>query len=102
MQEGVLAWIQFQKKKWEFQQQQRSSQAKRTRKDGMAFGGGVGRGEAGGSGRVVRSGPAMTLGGFLRQAHRTLLDVPWQIIQVSVAAVDDLGFNLHWQGTLSV
>ncbi|KAK8403806.1 hypothetical protein O3P69_000115 [Scylla paramamosain] len=80
--EGLRAWIQFQKKKWEFQQQQRSSQAKRTRKDGMTFGGGVSRGEAG-SGRVVRSGPAMTLGGFLRQAHRTLLDVPWQIIQLA-------------------
>lgn len=35
-----------------------------------------------GAGRVVRSGPTSTLGGFLRKAQRTLQDVPWQLIQV--------------------
>lgn len=91
IQEGVQAWIKFQKKKWEFQQQQRSSQAKRSRKDGMNLGGGVGMGNAG---KVVRSGPASTIGGFLRRAQRTLMDVPWQIIQAGVVALDDMMFNL--------
>lgn len=32
---------------------------------------------------IKSSGPAATLGGFLKRAQRTLLDTPWQIIQVS-------------------
>jgi len=31
---------------------------------------------------VVRTGNRSTLGGFIRRAQRTLLDSPWQIIQV--------------------
>ncbi|XP_050693132.1 DNA polymerase epsilon catalytic subunit A-like [Eriocheir sinensis] len=78
--ESVQAWLRFQKKKWEFQLHQRTSNAKRVRKEGVSVGGGLGQGEAG---RVVRSGPMTTLGSFLRRAHRTLMDVPWQIIQLS-------------------
>lgn len=85
-QESVKAWLRFQKKKWEFQLQQKSSNAKKVRKEGMSLGGGLGQGEAG---RVVRSGPMTTLGSFLRRAHRTLMDVPWQIIQVSSSPPND-------------
>ncbi|KAG0692675.1 DNA polymerase epsilon catalytic subunit A [Chionoecetes opilio] len=91
--DAVKAWIKFQKKKWEFQQQQRRSQAKKTRKDAMNHFGGVGRGEPG---RVVRSGPATTIGGFLRRAHRTLLDVPWQIVQAGVAETTTPGQYKLW------
>lgn len=81
LQTSVQAWIRFQKKKWMFQQQQRSSSTKRVRRDGPDRAGiGPGQGEAG---RVVRAGGATTLGGFLRRAQRTLMDVPWQIIQAS-------------------
>lgn len=79
-QESVQAWLRFQKKKWEFQLHQKSSNAKRVRKEGVSLPRGLGQGEAG---RVVRSGPMTTLGSFLRRAHRTLMDVPWQIIQAS-------------------
>lgn len=30
------------------------------------------------------AGPATTLGGFIRRAQRTLLNTPWQIIQVTL------------------
>ena len=33
-------------------------------------------------GGVVRSGNRATLGGFLKRAQRTLLDTPWQIVQI--------------------
>lgn len=75
----MAAWITFQKKKWEFQRLQRESRSKRLRTgDCPTMGTSVGSG----AGRVVRSGPTSTLGGFLRKAQRTLLDVPWQLIQV--------------------
>lgn len=76
----VEAWIIFQKKKWEFQRLQREKRAKRVRTDGyLTLGNASGRADAG---RIVRSGPTTTLGGFLRRTQRTLMDVPWQIIQV--------------------
>ena len=63
---GLKEWIKFQKKKWQFQAAQRRA------------------GESGKRARigVSRQAPA-TLGGFLRQAKRTLLDTPWQVIQVA-------------------
>nr|XP_027207609.1 DNA polymerase epsilon catalytic subunit A-like [Penaeus vannamei] len=78
--EEMAAWITFQKKKWEFQRLQRESRSKRLRTgDCPTMGTSVGSG----AGRVVRSGPTSTLGGFLRKAQRTLLDVPWQLIQLA-------------------
>merc|ERR1719391_757980 len=63
---GLKEWIKFQKKKWQFQAAQRRA------------------GESGKRARVGVSKQApLTLGGFLRQAKRTLLDTPWQIIQVA-------------------
>ncbi|KAK3853994.1 hypothetical protein Pcinc_039493 [Petrolisthes cinctipes] len=84
--EEMEAWIRFQKKKWEFQRMQREQQAKRARKGDYTSvrkgGAGGGRVSAGDSGRSVRSAGS-TLGGFLRRTHRTLMDVPWQIIQLA-------------------
>nr|XP_053633938.1 DNA polymerase epsilon catalytic subunit A-like [Cherax quadricarinatus] len=78
--EELTAWIRFQKKKWEFQRQQRESQSKRKRTGSYPTIGVSGRGD---TGSVVRAGPATTLGGFLRRTQRTLMDVPWQIIQLA-------------------
>ncbi|KAG7176387.1 DNA polymerase epsilon catalytic subunit A-like [Homarus americanus] len=79
--EEIAVWIKFQKKKWEFQRLQRENRSKRVRTGNCpTIDRGGGRAE---SGRVVRSGPTTTLGGFLRKTQRTLMDVPWQIIQLA-------------------
>ncbi len=82
-------WIAFQKKKWAYQLRQRSSSSSsssvKRSKRGPLGGDGDGRDDddAGIAFGVVRSGGRMgTLGGFLRRAQRTLLDTPWQIIQI--------------------
>ena len=63
---GLKEWIKFQKKKWQFQAAQRKA------------------GECGKRSRVGVSRQApITLGGFLRQTKRTLLDTPWQVIKVA-------------------
>jgi len=72
--DGLKEWIKFQKKKWQFQAKQRRAEQgqnsnKRSRTEAY-------------SGGVVRSGP-VTIGGFLKRAQRTLLDTPWQIIQLA-------------------
>ncbi|XP_022817983.1 DNA polymerase epsilon catalytic subunit A [Spodoptera litura] len=65
------AWILFQKKKWLWQMEQRGLRNRNKRgkldKDMMP---------------PPKAGPATTLGGFIRRAQRTLLNTPWQIIQV--------------------
>ncbi|KAH9641118.1 hypothetical protein HF086_000766 [Spodoptera exigua] len=69
------AWILFQKKKWLWQMEQRGLRNRNKRgkldKDMMP---------------PPKSGPATTLGGFIRRAQRTLLNTPWQIIQVAETA----------------
>ncbi|KAJ4448291.1 hypothetical protein ANN_10305 [Periplaneta americana] len=74
--ESRLAWLEYHKKKWALQAKQRAERNsyKRSR---------VGEsGETGGR-LVARKPAAGTLGGFLQRAQRTLLDTPWQIIQLS-------------------
>ena len=74
-------WVSFQKRKWEFQHQQRMHRSKRLRSSNFGKG-------TSGRGEIVRSGPSgNTLGGFLKRTQRTLLDVPWQIIQVLILLV---------------
>lgn len=69
------AWILFQKKKWLWQMEQRGLRNRNKRgkmdKDMMP---------------PPKTGPATTLGGFIRRAQRTLLNTPWQIIQVAETA----------------
>lgn len=73
------AWLQYQKKKWSLQAEARAARRsvveKRARIDN---GEGVPISRPSGFGR----GSAATLGGFLRRTQRTLLDTPWQIIQI--------------------
>lgn len=78
-----MAWLQYHKKKWSLQAKQRSEQnsfGKRVRV-GDSF---ERRGQAGGFRDMGRNPAPGTLGGFLRQAQQTLLNTPWQIIQVTV------------------
>ena len=70
----VRDWIAFQKKKWDWQKKQRNQNAQKRARTG----------DSNEIGKVVRTaGKPSTLGGFLRRAQRTLLDTPWQIIQIS-------------------
>uniref|UniRef100_A0A4W4F1C0 DNA polymerase epsilon catalytic subunit n=1 Tax=Electrophorus electricus TaxID=8005 RepID=A0A4W4F1C0_ELEEL len=74
-QEERLVWLRYHKKKWELQIRQRKERRKRRRLiDGEAqpTGGGV-----------IRDGPVTGLGGFLRKTARSILDMPWQIVQIA-------------------
>lgn len=66
--------MQFQKKKWEFQAKQRAER-KRLRKEADFMGM---------STLAVGRGPSTGLSTFMRQQARSLVDTPWQIIQVRV------------------
>lgn len=72
-QEEWLVWLRFHKKKWQLQARQRLARRKRQRLE-----------LAEGAPRhgVIRDGPAMGLGSFLRKTARSVLDLPWQIVQV--------------------
>ncbi|XP_076064206.1 DNA polymerase epsilon catalytic subunit 1 [Oratosquilla oratoria] len=78
----LQAWIRFQKKKWEFQAKQRETRGKRSRTGDYSSTSADSGASSGRAGHVVRSGPSSTIGGFLRKTQRTLLDVPWEIIQI--------------------
>uniref|UniRef100_A0AAX7U0J0 DNA polymerase epsilon catalytic subunit n=1 Tax=Astatotilapia calliptera TaxID=8154 RepID=A0AAX7U0J0_ASTCA len=68
-------WLRYHKKKWELQLKQRKERKKRRRLlDGEAqpVGGGV-----------IRGGPITGLGSFLRRTARSILDMPWQIVQIA-------------------
>ncbi|XP_018524002.1 DNA polymerase epsilon catalytic subunit A [Lates calcarifer] len=73
--EERLVWLRYHKKKWELQLKQRKERKKRRRLlDGEAqpVGGGV-----------IRDGPTTGLGSFLRRTARSILDMPWQIVQIA-------------------
>ncbi|KAG7318195.1 hypothetical protein KOW79_017950 [Hemibagrus wyckioides] len=74
-QEERLVWLRYHKKKWELQIRQRKERRKRRRMlDGEAQPTG---------GRVIRDGPTTGLGNFLRRTARSILDMPWQIVQIA-------------------
>lgn len=65
-------WVEFQKRKWEFQRKQRNEK-KRV------------RGQALGMGIEVRNGrtrPVTGLSTFLQRQAKSIVDQPWQLIQV--------------------
>uniref|UniRef100_A0A8B9R8J5 DNA polymerase epsilon catalytic subunit n=1 Tax=Astyanax mexicanus TaxID=7994 RepID=A0A8B9R8J5_ASTMX len=73
--EERLVWLRYHKKKWELQIRQRKERRKKRRlMDGEAqpTGGGV-----------IRGGPTTGLGSFLRRTARSILDMPWQIVQIA-------------------
>ncbi|XP_060894086.1 DNA polymerase epsilon catalytic subunit A [Labrus mixtus] len=73
--EQRLVWLRYHKKKWELQLRQRKERKKRRRLlDGEV--------QHVGSG-VIRDGPTTGLGNFLRKTARSILDMPWQIVQIA-------------------
>ncbi|KAK0148516.1 DNA polymerase epsilon catalytic subunit A [Merluccius polli] len=74
-QEERLVWLRYHKKKWELQLKQRKERKKRRR---------LGDGEAQPvGGGLIRDGPTTGLGNFLRRTARSILDMPWQIVQIA-------------------
>uniref|UniRef100_A0AC11CBA7 DNA polymerase epsilon, catalytic subunit n=1 Tax=Ovis aries TaxID=9940 RepID=A0AC11CBA7_SHEEP len=72
-QEEWLVWLQFHKKKWRLQAQQRLAHKKRRHLEGA---------EGAPRPGAIREGPSTGLGGFFRRTARSILDLPWQIVQV--------------------
>ncbi|KAK3734408.1 hypothetical protein QZH41_010067, partial [Actinostola sp. cb2023] len=70
--EDKEAWVAFQKKKWEYQAKQRAER-KRLRQEASSMG--VTIGSRGGSNTAMTS--------FIRQQARSLLNTPWQIVQIA-------------------
>lgn len=77
-QEEWLVWLRFHKKKWQLQARQRLARKKRRR---------VEVAEGGPPPGTVRDRPAAGLGSFLRRTARSILDLPWQIVQVCAAVI---------------
>lgn len=91
-QEEILVWIRYHKKKWELQLKQRKERRKRRKLlDGEAqpVGGGV-----------IRGGPATGLGSFLRRTARSILDMPWQIVQVGQSSCCYHSINVPFTGVV--
>ena len=73
-QEDKEKWVQFHKRKWEFQAKQRAEK-KRLRKEADTLGI---------STLAVGRGPLTAMSNFMRQQARSVLDTPWKIIQVKL------------------
>ncbi|MGH0168304.1 UNVERIFIED_CONTAM: hypothetical protein FKN15_054042 [Acipenser sinensis] len=73
--EDRLVWLRYHKKKWELQARQRRERTKKRRlADGEVQ-------PAGGG--AIRGGLTTGLGSFLRRTARSMLDLPWQIVQIA-------------------
>ena len=73
LQDDKEKWLDFQKRKWEFQAKQRAER-KRLRKEADTMGM---------STLAAGRGPSTAMSNFMRQQARSLIDTPWQIIQVN-------------------
>ena len=71
-QEDKEKWLQFHKRKWEFQTKQRAEK-KRLRKEADTMGITT---------LAVGRGPSTAMSNFMRQQARSIIDSHWQIIQV--------------------
>ncbi|XP_023169776.2 DNA polymerase epsilon catalytic subunit A [Drosophila hydei] len=87
----IIEWVRFQKRKWAWQQEQRQRCRQQSKRHRGGDDSAAGAASAQAASRATTS--TATLGGFLRRAQRTLLDQPWQILQL--VPVSDLGqFNV--------
>lgn len=77
-QEEWLVWLRFHKKKWQLQARQRLVRRKRQRLETTKCAPRHG---------APREGPTTGLGGFLRKTAQSILDLPWQIVQVREQSV---------------
>ncbi|KAJ6622010.1 DNA polymerase epsilon catalytic subunit 1 [Pseudolycoriella hygida] len=92
--EKIQEWIAFQKRKWSWQLAQRNRFKDKTtgNKNKKSK---VGHGEPDTESTVVaKRGAAATLGGFLKRTQRSLIEMPWQIVQI--ASVGDMGDFILW------
>lgn len=91
--ESLTAWVSFQKKKWAWQRAKRNqlrrhsdnNQNKKSRPNNSTN-------PAAQQPQSARS--VTTLGGFLKRAQRSLIEMPWQIIQI--VNLGDMGNFLVW------
>ena len=79
--------MEFHKKKWAVQAKQRAEKRKRRRMENSDFG-------PGGGGGISRSSNVAGISGFLRRTAQTLMDTPWQIVQI--AETGDPGVYRLW------
>ncbi|KAL2298672.1 hypothetical protein Nmel_015678 [Mimus melanotis] len=72
--EEHLVWLRFHQNKWELQARQRQERRKRRRLEdaGVVAGGGA-----------VRDAFSKGLGSYLRRTARSILDLPWQVVQIA-------------------
>ncbi|XP_041470272.1 DNA polymerase epsilon catalytic subunit A-like isoform X2 [Lytechinus variegatus] len=68
----IKKWVEYHKQKWALQARQRKERKRRRLDDGMDAG----------VGGVVRAVSSTGLGSFFRRTAKTMLDQPWQIIQI--------------------
>ncbi|XP_003226860.2 DNA polymerase epsilon catalytic subunit A [Anolis carolinensis] len=71
--EERVAWLCFHKRKWELQARQRQERRKRRR---------LADGEVARSGGLIRAGATKGLSNYLLRTARSILDLPWQIVQI--------------------
>lgn len=88
----IQEWIEYHKKKWRWQIQQRNMRRshqnnKKSRNEPT-----LQRPLTAAAG--TSSSSAVTIGGFLRRTQRSIIEQPWQIVQI--AAVDELGTFTVW------
>jgi len=90
-QEERLVWLRYHQKKWELQARQRRERRKRRRLEdgGVAAGGGV-----------VRDALSKGLSSYLRKTARSILDLPWQIVQVPVGGTSHQAQPMAWASHL--
>ncbi|XP_077864309.1 DNA polymerase epsilon catalytic subunit A-like [Saccoglossus kowalevskii] len=81
--EEKQVWLAYHKKKWQLQAKQRQNRKRRRIDYGDDTGGGA-----------IRSGPNTGIGGFLRKTARSILDMPWQIVQI--ATTNNIGVFKAW------
>ncbi|XP_065055976.1 DNA polymerase epsilon catalytic subunit A-like isoform X2 [Rhopilema esculentum] len=72
----LLEWVKFQKKKWRFQSHQRKARQQLGKEAGYV---------ATAPGRAQSSGPQVGLTGFFRRQAQSILESPWQIVQITEA-----------------
>lgn len=92
LQEELQTWLAYQKKKWAFQAAQRQKRRKRRRMELSDLAGGSS--SSTGTGGVYGAGSVSGIGGFLRRTAQTLLDAPWQIVEI--AETGDPGVYRLW------
>ena len=85
LQKEIQEWLSFHKRKWAFQARQRHDRHKRRRLADRGSGEEQGSGVGGGVFRVGSGAAGM--GSFMRRTARTMMDLPWQIVQVKVWGV---------------